>query len=476
MQLTTRLVLASLMWIGLMLPTCIAADSSVSAATMPQAAPQATVPQATPQAAGPQAMWQQSMAAQATAPEPIPAGQPTGSTPPQAPVGGAGPAQAPEEDDGSWNAGVFGPGCAPPPCCEICGGGSGPPPDYYIEAGTRVLARNKTDQSPIVTFMRVSGDFDTVPATADLKEGMSFRSMDQGISAGMLGTIGHYLGRDSNDRDEFIEFEYWGLNRWEGKAALTSADYVYYTSSSATIESHNLYSNFPFTVPGFNRADLQTLATNSNLNNFELNWRFSARSVPDQLVLHPNGRWRRECIPGYYFSYLFGLRVIDLNDEADFHSEGTYPDVNNMPTLNTGNYSVHTRNRLIGGQLGAELTYRHCIWNVDVHGRVGPFLNAARTESSIVIDAPTDPIEPGTLNVQSSKNRDAGAIVGEFGFGATYKFRPNFIARASYDFTWIGDVALAPEQFIFNINPQPYISTHGSMFVNGLSMSLEYTW
>ena len=148
-----------------------------------------------------------------------------------------------------------------------------------------------------------------------------------------------------------------------------------------------------------------------------------------------------------------------------------------MPTLNTGNYSVHTRNRLIGGQLGAELTYRHCLWNVDVHGRVGPFLNAARTESSIVTDAPTDPIATGDSEhpvPRKTAMRPPSWV--NSASAATYKFRPNLIARASYDFIWIGDVALAPEQFIFNINPQPYISTHGSMFVNGLSMSLEYTW
>ena len=274
-------------------------------------------------------MWQQSMAAQATAPEPIPAGQPTGPTPPQAPVGGAGPAQAPEEDDGSWNAGVFGPGCAPPPCCEICGGGSGPPPDYYIEAGTRVLARSKTAKAPSVTFMRVSGDPDTVPATADLKAGMSFRSMDQGISAGMLGTIGHYLGRDANDRDEFIEFEYWGLNRWQGKAAIDQRRlrllYEQFGQLVPTIESHNLYSNFPFTVAVSIGPTCKRCRRTEQPEQFRAQLAIRRPQRTRSIGAPSQRTMAARMLPGYYFSYLFGLRVIDLNDEADFLSEGTYP-------------------------------------------------------------------------------------------------------------------------------------------------------
>ena len=37
------------------------------------------------------------------------------------------------------------------------------------------------------------------------------------------------------------------------------------------------------------------------------------------------------------------------------------------------------------------------------------------------------------------------ALVGEIGFQATYKFRPNLMARAAWDFMWITGVALAPD-------------------------------
>ena len=69
-----------------------------------------------------------------------------------------------------------------------------------------------------------------------------------------------------------------------------------------------------------------------------------------------------------------------MNDGADFFSEGSFP-VNGVTTGTYGDYNVHTRNRLIGCQFGGECTYRHCLWNVDVHGRMGPYLNIVRSET-----------------------------------------------------------------------------------------------
>ena len=67
-------------------------------------------------------------------------------------------------------------------------------------------------------------------------------------------------------------------------------------------------------------------------------------------------------------------------------------------------------------------------------------------------------------------------MVGEVGFSVTYKFRPNLIGRASYDFIWIGGVALAPMQYQFVTDPKPQIDSGGTLFLNGLSLGLEYTW
>ena len=61
----------------------------------------------------------------------------------------------------------------------------------------------------------------------------------------------------------------------------------------------------------------------------------------------------------------------------------------------------------------------------------------------------------------------------------SYKFRPNLVGRVSYDLTWVGDIARAPEQMVFSSVPetaQDYINTKGSVFYNGVSFGLELDW
>ena len=35
-------------------------------------------------------------------------------------------------------------------------------------------------------------------------------------------TFGHYFARDTLNRDHFVEFSYWGLNRFQDEAAITA--------------------------------------------------------------------------------------------------------------------------------------------------------------------------------------------------------------------------------------------------------------
>ncbi|MGD0519291.1 MAG: hypothetical protein ABSA26_17270, partial [Thermoguttaceae bacterium] len=68
------------------------------------------------------------------------------------------------------------------------------------------------------------------------------------------------------------------------------------------------------------------------------------------------------------------------------------------------------------------------------------------------------------------------SLVGEVGFEATYKFKPNLMGRAAYDFMWINGLALAPEQYQFTTTPISAINTNGSIFSHGLSLALEWCW
>ena len=428
------------MWIGLMLPTCAAAD--------PAGGQQATAPQAT----GPQAMWQQSLRPPATAAEAIPAGQPAGPAVARPPAGPAEPAGG-EDDGSSWYAGTFGPNCTPAPCCEICGGGSGPPPDYYIEGGPSVLSPRQAQWSDRLISCgtrAIPGHCPRrMPWCRERRSTPSIRGF-----RGMLGTIGHYIGRDANDRDEFIEFSYWGLTRWQGTVTSDSNDYIFYETNSSgqvipVLISHNLYSNFPFTIGGFNRADYSNAVGEEQSQQLRAQLSLRSRNMPDQLVLHPNGRWRREC--GRDGTAPISSACGSSTSTTPRTSSAKPPyEVNNVPTPATGFYSVYTRNRLLGCQAGCEFTYRHCLWNVDVHGRAGPYLDfvgpkhdrdpCRRDRSQCAQDLNTQ-IASIAIRPRWSANSAAPPVTSS---------DPNLVGRVSYDFVWIGGVALAPEQFTSN--------------------------
>ena len=131
------------------------------------------------------------------------------------------------------------------------------------------------------------------------------------------------------------------------------------------------------------------------MNNFEIDGRFSPRGEPDRLVLHPDGRWRRECQPGTYMSYLYGLRFMEIDETFTFHSrsQGQFGNDSTLHRQNAaGDYDVVTHNSLLGLQIGADMTFRQCRWTWGVESKVGPYINFANQVSTI--DAATSTARP----------------------------------------------------------------------------------
>jgi len=194
------------------------------------------------------------------------------------------------------------------------------------------------------------------------------------------------------------------------------------------------------------------------------------------MVLQPDGRWRRECRPGTYMSYLYGLRIMTVNETAMFQSwsQGLDPFHSDSITTGRGDYSAVAHNTLMGLQIGADMTFRKCKWSWGVNAKLGPYVNWATQESAI--NAYIDEQSQHNVAQQLRASRCVASLVGEFGFDATYKFRPNLVGRASYDFMWITGLALAPDQFQFDASPVDRINTNGMAFCQGVSFSLEWLW
>ena len=400
------------------------------------------------------------------------------------------PANAPVDtslllDNGLWD------NAAMPSCCAICGGGSCAPPDWYLEQDVRILNRSRPRD------VAIGVEFATPQQNVAGNEVLNSRTATPNISAAWGMTFGHYFARDTLDRDHFIEFSFWGLNNWRDEASFNGHRVsILNAAGSKTSEQGDLYSGYGVGqvlntttneelfvlngtyMPGFDKADTQTTYYTSSVNNFELNGRIVPRNQEDRLVLHPNGKWRRECQPGLYMSYLYGLRFMQLNETFRFHSESridTYvpgvPQPIDMQEF-TGDYDIVTHNNLLGFQVGAEMTWRQCRWTWGLRSKIGPYVNFCDQVSDIASGPALAP--DFVRRLASSKH--GGALIADLGIEATYKFRPNLVGRAAYDITWASGLALAPEQLQFDTEPANRINTNGLAYFHGVSLGLEWLW
>ena len=366
------------------------------------------------------------------------------------------------------------PGAAQIPGCAICGGGNCTPADWYIDQDVRIIARSRPRDAVI--------GYDYTSA-GTLTEVLNTRAATPGISGAWGMTIGHYFARDTDNRDNFLEFSFWGMNNWTDEAAVyghTLSDgntVTGITTKFGSLNSQYINVSNGEVLEGFNNADKYTVYYSSTTNNFELNGRIVPRGRPDREVFLPNGQVRRECQPGAYISYLYGLRFFQLNETFRFHSESliqTYDSLGDLLTSNeyTGDYDTVTHNNLLGLQAGVDLTFRECRWAWGLRAKIGPYVNFADQES----DIHADEVGGGDYLRRVCDSRHSAAFIGEAGVEASYKFRPTLVGRISYDAMWVTGVAIAPEQMQFAVEPVNKINTNGLAFFQGLTLGLEWQW
>lgn len=399
----------------------------------------------------------------------------------EVPPGAAGsPVVDPENPWGPPPPGM--PPCEPATgCCSYCGQGSCCPPCWYMEHGVRLLTRSRPrDQTLVRRFTLTQG---LVKELGTKTEGFD-------ISPSYTVTLGRYLGRDSHKNDWFFEASYWGLNEWEANACVNSdLDRVYPNPNGPSPEGGNLFTPFRNEVVnnvtvvspifsgvgGFNRVDTIEYENTQNLNNVEVNWWIRPRARADRLVLQPNGRWVRQCQPGCYVGYTFGLRAMFVEDDMALRSRGELS-VGDASVPVSGDYFIDADNALLGFQVGTELMYRHCRWSWGGRFRVSPFLNMADQESRIITSATGDPFNTQNYDIFREADDEEAAVAIELGFGADYRLRPGCVARVGYDLMWVPGVALAPEQIDFDVNACPELNNEGLLFYHGLTMSLNFAW
>lgn len=431
-------------------------------------------------------------------------------------------------DNGLWDGASAGSGCTK------CGGGNACPPDWYILQGVRILSRSNTRKLSLVQQAPLQGTYaaqadptnssvyhvynDLVTLFTDASgnlrqsltspfEVLNTKQLGLGSVADYNMTIGHYFCRDRNNNDHFVELTFWGLNAWTYSKTFQGYYVPRYDETVDYSQLEAIQINLAELIPvgtgqyqgslrtpyptlreltdgatedqktlsmAFNNGLQYDVSYRSSMNNFELNGRFSPRGSPDRLVLHPDGKWRRECQPGTYMSYLYGLRLMQIDETFRFHSFSQGFDPANVLINASGDYDVVTHNSILGLQIGADMTFRRCRWAWGIESKLSPCINFANQATTI--DALIGGRPDSFVNHQFSSNRYNAALIAEVGFQATYKFRPNLMGRVAYDFMWIAGVALAPEQVQFVADPVNFTNANGTIFSQGASLGLEWMW
>ena len=307
------------------------------------------------------------------------------------------------------------------------------------------------------------------------------RSLSFDVAAGYDATVGHYLGRDTENRDQYVEFTFWGMNDWNENQRVNALRSTHENSDDPnnviTYTYGDLFSLFPAEVGGFNRVETYSAYYSSEINNFELNARIRPRGRADRLVLQPNGKWQRECQPGKTLSYLIGFRYLSLDEGFGFRSSGNFTDDNGVTTPVSGAYDILTHNDMFGPQIGADLMFSRCQYSFGVQAKLAPLINFADQSSAIVTDAAGDPLATyGDINDFRYAKKDDCSLVGEVNILGNYRIRKNMVLHAGYHFLWITGLALAAEQIQFQPNAADAINENGHAFYHGISGGLECIW
>lgn len=240
------------------------------------------------------------------------------------------------------------------------------------------------------------------------------------------------------------------------------------TINATTINgnSGNIFSPFPFensqavavvNVFPFDFARSYNLDASSRLYGGEINGRCSIPCSVGSLTL------------------LAGFRYLHLADNFSLTATGT-DDGNPESPVTVGSYDVHATNNLygvqVGGDFNADLTSG---LRLQLSSKIGAFNNFAHQGQVIANGFLAGPVPFG---LAGSAENDRFASVFEFGLFLHWWVTPAVGVNIGYQGLFITDVALAPKQLDFRLDPHAHniIDMSGEVFYHGASAGIEVRW
>ena len=255
-----------------------------------------------------------------------------------------------------------------------------------------------------------------------------------------------------------LEMQYFGLNNWNSNATARAVP-----ANTPTL--YSFISNFGTApVNGFDDSDrsfTHSLAYESAIHNLELNFR------------------RRWVGPYGWFqgSFLGGFRYFDLDERMNFSARGE----NNNALANNGlrffDYTVGTKNTLTGFQLGTDL-WLNVVPGIKTGVELKGGLFGNQSELDSVINANS------LVGFREQQSDGRAAFLGQVSLMTLYRISYSWTLRGSYQYMYIDNVALAPENF--NSTPPALIlpaaarnvriNNDGEVAYSGFTFGAEYLW
>lgn len=342
---------------------------------------------------------------------------------------------------------------------------------WYGSAEVLMMSRSRNYRRVIGIDPAVAGV--RIPSTKNLAGAFVTTGVPWDLAPGARVTIGEHLGRDYLDRDQSLEFTYYG-----GLSFFVNDNYRAIPNSYLVTP---LAGTLLPGLPGFTGAQNYESTIGSNFNSLELNYRLNRRLGRDQLIMSPNGGWSKHAERGWLPALLVGTRVAYVNEFFTFSSSRRDASTSQF----RGQYDIQTQNWLWGLNIGSELISRNEFYYWGLRGRAMPAVSFAANQqqaagfNSLTLPTPR-PNEPvpakGAYSFQQAANQIGPGFVGDMTIFAGWQVTPNWAIQAGYDFLWVAGIATATRQFnLDNLRPNS-IDAGGQAFYNGLSLGLEGSW
>jgi hypothetical protein len=334
---------------------------------------------------------------------------------------------------------------------------------WYARQDFVYMSRYSTDTRSLI------GDFTTFNSQTGVPTELTTTGRSLGFEPGGKITLGRFLCRDQKNRDHSLEFAFFGLFDWQQSNGMTSRGE---NELFTLIDPYrDPFENAGPQVGGFNAAQEQNFTYDSSFDSYEMNYVIAQRLGRDRLELSPEGEWVRKLSGSHTSTFLGGVRYISIGEGFDWRSGAS------DPTEANGLYQVTTNNQMVGLQFGHELMFQRPKFRFGMRNKVGGYINYADQNTFVnIVDTREDVETTGSqTRVESGSSHDM-AFIYDLSIMAAYHIRPNIAIRTGYEFMFINQLALAPEQLTFVPPPDSRIVTGGALLYNGFSIGLEMVW